>query len=469
MYGYMADLGTEPRWSRFHETFSEDADLVGDIVAALVNELQGPEGTDGLALSPQTNVAMTLKHFPGGGPQQLGLDAHYTFGKNQFYTDPSGRYGFDYHLRPFERAIAAGVGAIMPYYGVPVGATHDGQAFDGVGMAFSKEILTDLLREELGFEGYINSDSGIIEERGWGVEDYRINPETGQNYTVADRTAIAIRAGTDILSEFRSGDTIVELVEQGRLSEAEHLDPAVERLLTEQFALGLFENPYVDAAAAPKLIGTSANRARGLEAQRQSIVLLQNRAIEGRPVLPLASEQNLYVIGFPAEDFAARGHEVTDGNHDAQAGEVRPAVPPGTDFAVIKVLVNNAGASAYRSDAPETGGRAVDPELGLIDPRMGRLQESWGAQDSCVVGAASNVIFRRQLPVGGRRYLNVRHGAGAKLGNVSDASRHPRHQRGDWRPRPGDRKYLLPQPLCAGRAKRPAGDGRTAGHLRRRG
>jgi beta-glucosidase len=81
MYGYMADLTTEPRWARAHETFSEDATLVSDIMGSLVTGLQGPVQRNGLALSSQTSVALTLKHFPGGGPQQLGWDPHYTFGK----------------------------------------------------------------------------------------------------------------------------------------------------------------------------------------------------------------------------------------------------------------------------------------------------------------------------------------------------------------------------------------------------
>ena len=67
-------------------------------------------------------VALTIKHFPGGGPQELGLDPHYTFGKTQVY--PGGNFG--YHLKPFIAAINAGVSAIMPYYGVPIDVDYDG-------------------------------------------------------------------------------------------------------------------------------------------------------------------------------------------------------------------------------------------------------------------------------------------------------------------------------------------------------
>ena len=95
--------------------------------------LQGPVGQDGTALSSATDVALTLKHFPGGGPQELGLDPHYAFGKTQVYPGN----GFGYHLKPFEAAIDAGVAAIMPYYGVPMNVTYDGVTFDQTGMAFS--------------------------------------------------------------------------------------------------------------------------------------------------------------------------------------------------------------------------------------------------------------------------------------------------------------------------------------------
>lgn len=114
MYGYTADLATEPRWYRVQETFTEDADLGAEIMKTLVLGLQGGP------VSPSTAVALTLKHFPGGGPQALGLDPHYSFGKRQIY--PGGR--FEYHLRPFKVAIDAGVSSIMPYYGVPIGVTY---------------------------------------------------------------------------------------------------------------------------------------------------------------------------------------------------------------------------------------------------------------------------------------------------------------------------------------------------------
>lgn len=375
MYGYMADLTTEPRWARAHETFTEDADLMTDIMGALVTGLQGQVRADGTSLSSASSVALTMKHFPGGGPQEMGWDPHYTFGKNQLYTDTSGKYGFDYHLKPFEAAINAGVSSIMPYYGVPIRVTHRGVRYEENGMAFSKQIVTDLLRKKLNFKGYVNSDSGVIESRGWGLESYRINPATGKAFTPADRTAIAIKSGTDVLSEFSINQTILDLVGKGLLNEAKHINPAVERLLAEQFQLGLFENPYIDAQVAAAHIGRADNRALGLETQRRSVVLLKN----DKALLPLKQASNLYVLGFRAEDVRALGHTVTDGN-----AAQRPAVAADTDAVLIKIMVSNQGARHYKSNDPVTGGRTVGTGFPLTDPRTNARQSTWGAQDPCV-------------------------------------------------------------------------------------
>jgi beta-glucosidase len=367
MYGYMADLTTEPRWARAHETFTEDADLMTDIMGELVSGLQGPVRNDGHSLSPQSAVALTIKHFPGGGPQEMGWDPHYTFGKNQLYTDSSGKYGFGYHLKPFRAAIKGGVASIMPYYGVPIGVTYQGVRYDEFGMAFSKQIVTDLLRTKLRFKGYVNSDSGVIETRGWGLESYRNNPATGKPFTPADRTAIAIKSGTDVMSEFSVNKTITDLVAQGLLNEGRDIDPAVTRLLIEQFQLGLFENPYVDMAGAAATIGKPESRALGLDVQRKSVVLLQNRG----NLLPLKSGAKVHALGFRSEDVIAQGFSLASG-------------PAEADAVLIKVMISNSGARAYKSNDPATGGKAVAREFPLSDPRTGKPQSTWGAQDPCV-------------------------------------------------------------------------------------
>ena len=277
MYGYMADLSTEPRWYRTHETFTEDADLAANIMGSLVTTLQGERKGGGSALSPDTSVALTLKHFPGGGPQELGLDPHYSYGKTQVYSGD----GFGYNLKPFKAAIEAGVASIMPYYGIPVDASYNGKTFEEVGFAFSDQIVNGLLRDTLEFAGYVNSDTGIINSRAWGLE----------TASVPERVAAAVNGGTDTLSGFNKVSTITDLVAGGLVSEA-RVDLAAERLLTPMFQMGLFENPYADPEAADATVGKADNQDVAMDLQRKSLVLLQN---EG--ALPLAEGAKLYLLG----------------------------------------------------------------------------------------------------------------------------------------------------------------------------
>ena len=375
MYGYMADLSTEPRWYRAHETFSEDADLTSNIMSSLVENLQGPVGDEGVSLSPDSPVALTMKHFPGGGPQELGMDAHYSFGKTQVYPGD----GFGYHLQPFEAAIEAGVSSIMPYYGAPVNVTHNGVDYDETGMAFSNQIVNDLLRGELGFAGYVNSDTGIINDRAWGLEDK----------TVPERVAAAINGGTDTLSGFHDVKTITELVDAGLVTE-ERVTLAATRLTEPLFQMGLFENPYVDPAAAGGVVGNAANREVGLDLQRKSAVLLENKeTADGDKVLPLKPDSDVYVLGdFTEETVASYGYDVTNGNTADPAD--RPSAKD-SDYALISVTVNNKDTGSYVSNAAESGMNPEHINPSVLEGVTGLDGQSpFGAADACVAqGAAS--------------------------------------------------------------------------------
>ncbi len=369
MYGYMADLATEPRWYRVQETFTEDADLNAEIMKTLVKGLQGGP------VSPSTAVALTIKHFPGGGPQELGLDPHYSFGKRQVY--PGGR--FEYHLKPFMAAIDAGVSSVMPYYGVPTNVTYKGVTYGPTGFAFSKEIVTDLLRGKLGFAGYVNSDTGIISDRAWGLEQR----------TVPERAAAAINGGTDILSGFNSNTTITDLV-RANLVSGGRIDEAVRRLLTEQFRLGLFENPYVDASEAPSVIGSETNRAKAFEVQKQSIVLLQNQSQAGSgKLLPLRRGATVYTIGMGKADVERYGFTVIDGN--TAPGQSRPSAA-GSEIAIIRVQVRNANTEGYRSRDLATGANPT-----RLNPLTGK---TWGAEDPCVLFPEINQVCADDGQVG---------------------------------------------------------------------
>ncbi len=366
MYGYMADLSTEPRWYRVHETFTEDADLNANIMKTLVEGLQGGPVNRG------TKVALTMKHFPGGGPQELGLDPHYSFGKNQVY--PGNNFG--YHLKPFKAAIDAGVSSIMPYYGVPINVTYDGVKYEQVGMAFSKQIVTDLLRGKLGFKGYVNSDTGIINTRAWGLEDK----------TVSYRIAAAVNGGTETLSGYHTLTTITDLISAGLITQS-RVNEAAKQLLLEQFKLGLFENPYVDAGKSNSVVGSEQSMAKALDIQKKSIVLLDNKA----KILPLKSGAKLYTMGMDKATVESYGYTVTDGNYTT-GKTTRPAVPAGTDVALIRVLVTDKGFT-YNSKNPATGANPA-----YINPLTGM---TWGSQDPCVMYPAINATCSDTGSMGG--------------------------------------------------------------------
>ncbi|WP_433868932.1 glycoside hydrolase family 3 N-terminal domain-containing protein [Saccharopolyspora sp. CA-218241] len=365
MYGYMADLSTEPRWYRTHETFTEDPDLAAQIMTTLVGTLQGQVDRRGVSLSPDSAVALTMKHFPGGGPQELGLDPHYAFGKTQVY--PGGAFGA--HLRPFEAAIEAGVSSIMPYYGVPVDVTHEGVAYDQIGFAFSEQTIDGLLREQLGFQGYVNSDTGIINDRAWGLEEA----------SVPERIAAAINSGTDTLSGFDEVGVITGLVADGLVTE-ERIDEAARRLLMPLFRLGLFEDPYVDASAANGIVGNPEHQETARQLQRESAVLLQHRpAADGRSALPLPEGSTVYVLGgIDPAVVESYGYQVINGN-----AADRPSAA-GADHVLIDMTAHAANTSDYRSDDPATG---LDPEhinpIELEGVRGLDGQSPYGAADAC--------------------------------------------------------------------------------------
>jgi beta-glucosidase len=349
MYGYMADLSTEPRWYRVHETFTEDSDLASEIISVLVKNLQGERLNS-------KSIALTIKHFPGGGPQEGGGDPHYDFGKNQVY--PAGK--FDYQLAPFRAAVDAGASSIMAYYGIPVDQPY---LPNDVGMAFSKGILTDLLRNKLGFKGYVNSDTGIIGDRAWGLEDKSVD----------EQILIAIEAGTDILSGFSNNKQLLALVESGKLPES-RVDLSVSRLLKEQFELGLFENPYVDPNRAVYIVGNASFQRKADLAQRKSIVLLQNKS-----VLPLSQPKGpdtlrIFTMGMNSALFKDRtwaNFKVTTGEYDKSKGEKLPLIPSDTDFAIIRVQITNDPGSDRRF------GGALPEELNFLSLSEMAKSKSW--------------------------------------------------------------------------------------------
>jgi len=262
----MSDMATEPRWARNFGTFGSNAELSAEMTIAYMKGFQGE------SLGNQSVMTM-VKHFPGGGPQLDGLDPHLKSGESQVYPG----HNFDYHLAPFIAAIENDMRVVMPYYGIPTGQTDE-----DVAMAFNRYILTDLLRDKLGFEGVICTDWGVITGRIWGVEPL----------TVEERYLKSIEAGVDQYGGESEPEYIVDLVNQGVINEA-RIDESVRRILKNKFDLGLFESPLVDETAVEEAVNLPQHVALGMTAQRNAVVLLDN----GSSALPLAAETRIFVDG----------------------------------------------------------------------------------------------------------------------------------------------------------------------------
>jgi len=262
-YMYMADLATEPRWQRVEGTFGEDANLAAQTMREVVLGFQGKKLNSG-------SVALTVKHFPGGGATEDGQDPHFPWGKREILTDKT----IQNNLVSFKAAIDAGVSAIMPYYSLPVGTKYEGVAY-----AYNKGILQGLLRKELGFKGIINSDTGPIDMMPWGVEELN----------VTERYKKSQEAGVNLYSGSGDPTELLKAVKLGAVK-MKTIDESVYLLLLEKFQLGLFENPYVDVDKAIQVVGNAQFQARADLAMRKSIVLLRNES----NILPLKAKTKVY-------------------------------------------------------------------------------------------------------------------------------------------------------------------------------
>ncbi|WP_022900333.1 glycoside hydrolase family 3 N-terminal domain-containing protein [Humibacter albus] len=299
------DLATEPRWSRINGTFGEDAELTSELVVAYIEGFQGER-------IGATSVSTMVKHFPGGGPQKDGEDPHFAHGREQIYPGDN----FEYHLKPFRAAIAAGARQMMPYYGMPVDTEYE-----EVGFGFNKAVLTTLLRDELGFEGIVCTDWGLLTDvsimgtpmpaRAWGVESLSRD----------ERMLKALNAGVDQFGGELCTDVLLDLVAERRVTE-DRLDVSVRRLLREKFALGLFDDPYVDEDRAEAVVGSDEFVAEGLDAQSDSLTLLTNRDA----LLPLSRGIRVYVEGIDATALAPYATVVTTPD-DADAAILRVKAP----------------------------------------------------------------------------------------------------------------------------------------------
>jgi beta-glucosidase len=351
-----ADLATEPRWSRINGTFGEDAALAGSLVRAYVEGFQhGANGVDSVG------VATIVKHWVGYGAAKLGYDSHNYYGR--FATFPAQNLA--YHVRPFRGAFEAHVAGVMPTYSILEGAKWKGRPIEQVGAGYNRQLLTDILRGEYGFRGIVLTDWAITNDCSdkcragvpagerptfanvampWGIEDLPMRA----------RFVKAVQAGVDQFGGTERADMLIEAVRAGELPEA-RLDSSVVRILSQKFALGIFENPYVDPADAARRVGSDAFRAMGADAQRRSLVLLENKGA----ILPLRVPSGkpairVWLHGIAPAAAAAMGWTVADDPKDADVAIMRLAAPhetlhPGYVFGAMQ----HEGSLAFRDGDPD--------------------------------------------------------------------------------------------------------------------
>lgn len=266
-YGPTCDVARDPRWGRTGETLGESPYLVGELAARKVRAYQG----DGLG---EDTVAATAKHFPAYGEPSGGEDTA--------VVDVSEHTLEEIFLPPFERAIEEGVATVMPCYN-----SVDGEPVHG-----SRRFLTELLRDELDFEGFVASDWDGIHM----LDEKHLTTRSPEMSVWQVR-----QAGLDVASIGgpAHADHLLELVESGKLDEAV-VDRSVRRVLRAKFELGLFESSAPDRETARETLGREEHRQAARETVRESLTLLQN----DDDLLPLGDDvDEVFVTGPNADDL----------------------------------------------------------------------------------------------------------------------------------------------------------------------
>ena len=238
VFSPVVNLARDCRWGRTVETYGEDVLLSSDMGAAMCRGLQN------------NGVIATPKHF---------ADNYAAGGRDSNYSETSERTMREVFLPPFKACFDAGAQSVMAAY----------NAWEGVPCSANARLLTDVLRGDWGFDGFVVSDYCGVE----GVFDtHRLAASE------AEAAAMALKAGLDVILPFGRFDTVKEALDKGYITEKE-LDRNVLRVLTAKFRLGLFDDPYRDGAAADALVRCGAHKSLALEAARETIVLLKNEGV----------------------------------------------------------------------------------------------------------------------------------------------------------------------------------------------
>ena len=242
------------RWGRTVETFGEDVLISANMGKAVCQSLQ------------KNGVIATPKHY---------ADNYSYGGRDSNYSDSSERTMREVWLKPFEACFKEG-GALS------VMAAYN--SWEGIPCSANERLLTEILREEWGFEGFVVSDY-------WGVEGVHESHKLADSYHKAE--ALCLKAGLDVNLPHSCYEKLVKAYNEGLITEAD-VDRAALRVLTAKFAIGLMDQPYADPDAADGLVRCEAHRRLALEAARRTVILLKNDGL-----LPLKKEgiKRLAVFG----------------------------------------------------------------------------------------------------------------------------------------------------------------------------
>jgi beta-glucosidase len=358
-------VAQDERWGRTYESFGQSPELVSEMAEAAVRGFQGRELSDG-----NDSVLACAKHFIGDGGTQNGRDQG-----NTVCDEATLRKLF---LPPYRAAIRAGVESIMVSY----------SSWNGKKMHANKYLLTDVLKQELGFKGFLVSDDAGIDQIS---RDYKVAIETAVNAGVD--MAMIPRAPGERNSYLEFIQDLKALVAEGKVPPA-RIDDAVTRILRVKFEMGLFEHPYTDDPALTAAIGSPAHRQVARQCVRESLVLLKNE----NHTLPLSKTmKHLVVVGEGADDLGMQcgGWTISwQGNTGAVTtggttilAAIRRTVSPETTvtYAPDASGITNADAVvAVMGEAPYAEGRGNATGLEL-DPGYAALVEKAKASGAPVI------------------------------------------------------------------------------------
>jgi beta-glucosidase len=251
--GPMADIASEPRWGRVAGLFGSEPQHVAKHVTAYVIGLQGSATGD-----LRNGVAATMKHFPGHGAQEDGMDAHTYIGRFNVYPGQN----LSQHFIPFQGAFDVGAAAIMPCYSV-YKAQYEYDPLQ-VPSGFSYEFVTGLAKKKMGFSGMVTGDWGTATGQAFNME----------LLTAAERSTLWVHAGSNQYgSDSNAG--FQQAFDQGLLTEAE-LNASAAKILEMVIKTGVFENPYTNLTTVDSLVRTPESRKLGFESMKKAVVLLKN-------------------------------------------------------------------------------------------------------------------------------------------------------------------------------------------------